>query len=166
MQQDKNFDYSIGFGELIKRERTTQNMKSKDLADIAGVSPAYISKIESGENKQPSFQIVLSLINALHLNWKEIYSAFELNTESLPNTYIEYTVEELFKKFEVISKNWFSSKRGEYLEKVTLTYKEKEVMSKIVEAVCEIKHTPEYRIEVYSEIMRLIEEFCKINILR
>ena len=68
-----------GSGELLGRAvavaRTERNLKRKELADLSGVSYAYVSEIEKG-SKYPSQRVLVDLAGALGL------TPFELLTKA------------------------------------------------------------------------------------
>lgn len=54
-----------GLGERIKRYRADKHLTQADLAKVAGISPAYLSELESGAGKRPSGRVLLGLSEAL-----------------------------------------------------------------------------------------------------
>lgn len=56
------------FSEKIKKRRKEMGLTLKELGDMTGLSPSYISKIENGERKAPSWEVVVKIEEALQLN--------------------------------------------------------------------------------------------------
>lgn len=56
------------FSEKIKKRRKEMGLTLKELGDMTGLSPSYISKIENGERKAPSWEVVVKMEEALQLN--------------------------------------------------------------------------------------------------
>lgn len=55
----------INFGEKLKAIRNQRGMTIADLAEKAGITQSYISKLETGVKKDPSWKVVQSLAAAL-----------------------------------------------------------------------------------------------------
>ncbi|HHY44983.1 MAG TPA: helix-turn-helix transcriptional regulator [Firmicutes bacterium] len=53
--------------EMVKRRRAELGMSQRQLASVSGLSNSEISRIESGERKSPSPQVLLALSAALDL---------------------------------------------------------------------------------------------------
>jgi transcriptional regulator with XRE-family HTH domain len=53
------------FGSFIKHLRESKEYSLKDLEALTGVSSSYINRIEKGERKSPSYQIIKQLADAL-----------------------------------------------------------------------------------------------------
>jgi len=56
---------SINFGDWIKQKRKALGWSLYQLSEKAGYSPAYIYRIEKGERKNPTPQVVSRLVSAL-----------------------------------------------------------------------------------------------------
>ena len=52
-------------GEVIKELRQAKKLSLRELAELTGISASYLSKVEAGERKGPSYAIVLQIANAL-----------------------------------------------------------------------------------------------------
>lgn len=55
-------------GEIIRFRRELNGLSLKKLSSISGISDGEISKIESGERKNPGWNTLISLANALEIN--------------------------------------------------------------------------------------------------
>ena len=55
----------IGFGDYIGRLRNEKRLSSRQLGQLADIDHAYICRLEGGEKKDPSDDIVNSLIRVL-----------------------------------------------------------------------------------------------------
>lgn len=62
----------MNVGELIKKVRKEKGMTQKQLADKAEISFSMISKLESGERKNPTNEILTKLANALEVSKAEL----------------------------------------------------------------------------------------------
>ena len=66
--------------EYIKKKRMDQELSASELARNAGVTGEHILYIEKGERKTPSFEVVMKILRALHVDPME----FMLETGCLP----------------------------------------------------------------------------------
>lgn len=62
----------MNVGELIKKVRKEKGMTQKQLADKAEISFSMISKLESGERKNPTNEILTKLASALGVSKAEL----------------------------------------------------------------------------------------------
>lgn len=62
----------MNVGELIKKVRKEKGMTQKQLANKAEISFSMISKLESGERKNPTNEILTKLANALEVSKAEL----------------------------------------------------------------------------------------------
>jgi transcriptional regulator with XRE-family HTH domain len=51
----------VGFSELMRVSRMNRNMTLRDVERLTDLSNAYVSQIETGKIKNPSFESVLKL---------------------------------------------------------------------------------------------------------
>ena len=70
------------FGEYLKQKRLENNMKSKTMAKILDISPAYLSSLESGSRQPPSYELLDKMAAILELNIDERYQLFDLAGEN------------------------------------------------------------------------------------
>ena len=63
----------MGVGEFIRRQRELGQMSVRHLADLCGVSNAYLSQIERGL-RTPSSMILQSLAKGLRLSAETLYA--------------------------------------------------------------------------------------------
>ena len=54
-------------GKRLKEERKKANLTSKEFANMVGVSPWYITQIESGK-KNPSLKTFIKFVNILNIS--------------------------------------------------------------------------------------------------
>lgn len=59
-------------GQWVRLLRNRQGMSLRELADMAGISAAYLSQLESGERDNPSFDVALSLAAALGVSVQDL----------------------------------------------------------------------------------------------
>lgn len=70
----------------IKELRDKANLTAKDLAEKAELSPAYISKLESGEYKTLSLKTCKQLAGGLSISLREFLEALDfLNNKEQPS---------------------------------------------------------------------------------
>lgn len=55
----------MGVSEKIRQLRQEKKLSLNKLAEIAGISKAYLSQLENNVNKQPSAEILLKIASAL-----------------------------------------------------------------------------------------------------
>jgi transcriptional regulator with XRE-family HTH domain len=63
---------AISIGDLIRERREEFGLSQNRLASEAGVSAAQISRLESGERGDPSFEMMVRLAEALHTSLDEL----------------------------------------------------------------------------------------------
>jgi len=64
------------FAELIKEERVRRKWSLNKLGELAGLTSAYIHRLESGERDNPSFTVVCQLVVALELDFSKVTQSF------------------------------------------------------------------------------------------
>ena len=57
----------LSFGDFIRTARLRKNLTQHEVATVAKVEQAYLSKVERGE-REPSLTIALKLCDALNLD--------------------------------------------------------------------------------------------------
>ncbi|MBI5634968.1 MAG: helix-turn-helix domain-containing protein [Nitrospirae bacterium] len=57
--------------EYIKAKREEKELSARELAKTAGITGEHIRYIESGQRKTPSFDIVMKILKALHVDLQE-----------------------------------------------------------------------------------------------
>ena len=70
---EKKINPDMGVGEFIRRQRELAQMSVRQLADMCGVSNAYLSQIERGL-RSPSSVILQSLAKGLRLSAETLYA--------------------------------------------------------------------------------------------
>jgi transcriptional regulator with XRE-family HTH domain len=60
------------FGALLRQAREVRELSGSDAARAAGISAAYLSKLESNAVKKPSPHVLLQLSEALALPYAEL----------------------------------------------------------------------------------------------
>lgn len=66
-------------GDRLQRLRQERRLSQRRLAQLADVTPAYVSKIESGE-RQPSLSVVRALAGALGVSASYLETGSEQDT--------------------------------------------------------------------------------------
>jgi transcriptional regulator with XRE-family HTH domain len=60
------------FGQRLRERRDELGMKRQELADLSGLSYAYVTQLESGRKSSPSQTVVSLLAQALRLSAEEL----------------------------------------------------------------------------------------------
>jgi HTH-type transcriptional regulator, competence development regulator len=60
------------FGGMLRRAREVRELSATDAARAAGISPAYLNKLENDSVKRPSPHILLQLSEALAVPYAEL----------------------------------------------------------------------------------------------
>jgi transcriptional regulator with XRE-family HTH domain len=63
-------------GDLVKRARDKKGLTQRQTADLIGVTPGFIAKIESGESL-PGYSACVALTNVLDIALDELWQAVE-----------------------------------------------------------------------------------------
>ena len=63
----------IGLGEFIRRQRELGHLSVRQLADVCGISNAYLSQIERGLRNPSSF-VLKALADGLEISAETLYS--------------------------------------------------------------------------------------------
>ncbi|QJW92478.1 helix-turn-helix transcriptional regulator (plasmid) [Spirosoma taeanense] len=61
-----------GIGDAVKRYRTNIGFSQKELAELCGITPTYLSQIEKGK-KRPSYSLLEKLCKYLKVEQKDLY---------------------------------------------------------------------------------------------
>lgn len=64
-------------GELVKAARDEKKLTQRQTADLIGVTPGFIAKIESGESL-PGYSACVALTNVLDIPLEELWQAVEV----------------------------------------------------------------------------------------
>ena len=64
-------DFSSLMRALLRRRREERGLSARAVSEMAGLSPSYVNKVESGE-VQPSLRTFGKIITALDLNDLEV----------------------------------------------------------------------------------------------
>ena len=86
------------FGYFLDAERRQQGYNGKQLARLAGISPGYLSALETGE-KTPTYKVIRSLAGALDINPNGLLKAAKILVMPLeaglrnPEDVITFTIE-------------------------------------------------------------------------
>ncbi|KEZ84889.1 hypothetical protein IO99_17975 [Clostridium sulfidigenes] len=62
---------------ILKQIRERENKTQKQLSEDSGISVSYIQKLETGDKKRPSYEIVLKLAAALNSSVEELFLSSE-----------------------------------------------------------------------------------------
>jgi len=72
----------LTIGNVIKHLRTKHSLSCRALSALAGLSPSYVSKVETGQ-LSPSFDAFCSMVKALKVSDNEIVFLVKLNQRIL-----------------------------------------------------------------------------------
>lgn len=89
------------FGEYLEQLRRDRYLQQKQLADIMGINPCYVSALEKGRKGPPSKSILEQLIEKLNLSQEEengLWRSVELSDLNLrlPNNMTKQEFEFLY----------------------------------------------------------------------
>ncbi|MGV2873102.1 helix-turn-helix domain-containing protein [Colwellia sp. E150_009] len=59
------------FGICLEQLRRNRNLQQKDLAELVGINPCYVSVIERGRKGPPSKDVLDKIVKSLNLNQLE-----------------------------------------------------------------------------------------------
>jgi transcriptional regulator with XRE-family HTH domain len=78
---------TMSFGGVLRQAREVRALSAVDAARSAGISAAYLSKLENDDVKRPSPHVLLQLSDALALPYAELMrlSGYRVPGESKPN---------------------------------------------------------------------------------
>jgi transcriptional regulator with XRE-family HTH domain len=109
-------------GDLLRLKRLEKKYNLEDVAKYVGVSIAYISKLEKGENSNPSDEIIVKLAEFLELDENELFMEFNKIPLSTRNILTNHP--ELNKTISKISINnkLTDEQKKEYIEKAIYWY--------------------------------------------
>jgi len=74
------------FGEYLEQLRRSRYLQQKQLADIMGINPCYVSALEKGRKGPPSKSVLYQLIEQLNLSAEEeggLWRSVELSNLNL-----------------------------------------------------------------------------------
>lgn len=71
----------IEFKDILKKVRKDKKITQKKLAEISGLSFSMVSKLETGEQSNPSFDTVSKLAKALNVPLYYLYGHNHIDTE-------------------------------------------------------------------------------------
>ena len=69
----KRSDPDVGLGEFIRRQRELGHLSVRQLADVCGISNAYLSQIERGLRNPSSF-VLKALADGLEMSAETLYA--------------------------------------------------------------------------------------------
>jgi transcriptional regulator with XRE-family HTH domain len=77
------------FGEAIRKIRKQRGITQKAMAVALGVSPAYLSALESGKRGKPGFDFLQRVAGYLHIIWDEADELFRVAAISHPRVVVD-----------------------------------------------------------------------------
>lgn len=96
---------SLVFGEYLKQLRLKRELTLKKLANLAGLSPSYLSRIERGKRNIPNARFLNKLAPHLNLSSQEIMIAAGYLNKEQDNLYRNKEVEDPFSPWQEIIKD-------------------------------------------------------------
>lgn len=87
------------FKDILKKARKEKGITQKQLASLSGLSFSMVSKLESGEQSNPSFDTIQKLASALGVSTSYLFGYNHIDLEYAPElsdflTYLGYSVAE------------------------------------------------------------------------
>jgi transcriptional regulator with XRE-family HTH domain len=77
------------FGEAVRKIRRERGITQKAMANALGVSPAYLSALESGKRGKPGFDFLQRVAGYLHIIWDEADDLFKVAAISHPRVVVD-----------------------------------------------------------------------------
>lgn len=87
----------MNLGELLKKKREEMNLNLQQLSDLLGISSSYLWRLETGQRKAPTIQMVKKIINALNLSDEEIKEAIGEEFIAMKESTLEDETDRLLK---------------------------------------------------------------------
>ena len=148
-------------GELIAEAREKKGLSQRQLAKIAKISNAELSKIESGEREIPNPKTLRKISNIIDVNYNDMMYMIGLGIEVSPlnpfikNYYEKMNLEQLAEAEVNVLGSISNSEQlvnscKENLNKEKILEEEKELLLHTIEDT-------EYQIRTSSEIIKLIQ---------
>ena len=154
-QENKNI------GKVIANAREQAGLSQRQLAKIANISNAELSKIESGEREIPNPKTLRKITQYIDLNYNDLMYMIGLGLQVSPlNPFLKHHYSEL--KGEELDEAWYNTKGSiKNWEFLVSSFKKKAEDKKISETEKEILlqtiEDTEYQINTAYEIIKLIE---------
>ncbi|MEL4879168.1 helix-turn-helix transcriptional regulator [Shewanella algae] len=104
-------------GDNIKRIRKDAGMSQQELAERCEVSKSQISRIESGEQKNPQIQTLIAIATALSASLDEIVFGNEAETMTYLSKAIEAMPDEDKATIKKLIRGWVLISHTERMEK-------------------------------------------------
>lgn len=148
-------------GELIAEARENKGLSQRQLAKIAKISNAELSKIESGEREIPNPKTLRKISNIINLNYNDMMYMIGLGIEVSPlNPFIKNYYEKMnFQQLieaeinvlgSICNSEQLVNSCKESLNKENILETEKELLLHTIEDT-------EYQIRTSNEIIKLIQ---------
>jgi transcriptional regulator with XRE-family HTH domain len=77
------------FGAAVRKIRKERGITQKAMASALGVSPAYLSALESGKRGKPGFDFLQRVAGYLHIIWDEADDLFKVAAISHPRVVVD-----------------------------------------------------------------------------
>jgi len=75
----------FAMGHVLKAERTRQGHRLKAVAESVGITPAYISQLESGKKLNPTFRVISDYLNFLGLDMMDMILRMKVTESPAPD---------------------------------------------------------------------------------
>ena len=133
------------FKDTIKKYREEKGITKSTLSKLIGVSPSYITRLESGEKKNPSTDIKLKISEILDIPLSE------LGIDNIPGLYTvpEPDTNDICPEIRELKEEQKVHDPVEEFKSVgnsTLSYKEKEAIFKLVEYYNRVYYNGRYNL--------------------
>lgn len=76
---DALMDYKLLFAANVRRQRNKQDLTQEQLAQKAGITSNYLSKVERGISS-PTLDVIVKIADGLNVNPAELFDASELES--------------------------------------------------------------------------------------
>lgn len=152
----------MGLKENIKKYRKAKKMTQRELSEISNVSYSFVSKLESGEQTNPSFETITKLANALGVPANLLLGNVNtLSDNDILNILLSDNVSD--EMIEYISKTIDITELQDIVNRSALDYDE------IAQVYSNFNKTQENGMYVKNDALRALKKLCNfhnINVLK
>ncbi|MBP7186273.1 MAG: helix-turn-helix transcriptional regulator [Ruminococcus sp.] len=75
-------DHKTDLGQFISEQKRKMDLQSQELAEILGITVAYLSQIEHGKRKCPDLRLIQKMAEVFGLTAEETYVFYDLYAEA------------------------------------------------------------------------------------
>lgn len=148
-------------GEVIAEAREKKGLSQRELAKIAKISNAELSKIESGERETPNPKTLRKISNIIEVNFNDMMYMIGLGTDVSPlNPFVKnYYAKKNFQQLIDAEMNVLSTiaESEEFLNSCKEDINKKNISEQEKELLLQTIEKKEYELRTSNEIIKLIQ---------